>query len=97
VSKAKSPKDILSRMKAVTTRERKPAGESAATAPAPEGLEPAPEAPKKKVRITVDLDPEMHRFLKVYAAERGVTVSEVVRGLIGELEGGALRGTSRPS
>jgi len=82
VSKAKSPKDILSRMKAVTTRERKPAGESAAPAPAPGGLEPAPEAPKKKVRITVDLDPEMHRFLKVYAAERGMKVSEVVRGLI---------------
>jgi len=85
VSKAKSPKDILSRMKAVTTRERKPAGESAASAPAPRGLEPAPAAPKKKVRITVDLDPEMHRFLKVYAAERGMKVSEVVRGLISGL------------
>ena len=85
MSKAKSPKDILSRMKAVTTRERKPAGESAATAPAPEGLEPAPEAHKKKVRITVDLDPEMHRFLKVYAAERGMKVSEVVRGLINSI------------
>lgn len=85
MSKAKSPKDILSRMKAVTTRERKPAGESAATASAPEGLGPAPEAPKKKVRITVDLDPEMHRFLKVYAAERGMKVSEVVRKLLSNL------------
>ena len=82
MSKAKSPKDILSRMKAVTTRERKPAGESASPEAAPRGLEPAPEPPKKKVRITVDLDPEMHRFLKVYAAERGMKVSEVVRGLI---------------
>jgi len=82
VSKAKSPKDILSRMKAVTTRERKSVGENAAPASAPGGLEPAPEAPKKKVRITVDLDPEMHRFLKVYAAERGMKVSEVVRKLI---------------
>ena len=82
MSKAKSPKDILSRMKAVTTRERKPAGESAAPAPAPGDLSAAPEAPKKKVRITVDLDPEMHRFLKVYAAERGMKVSEVVRKLI---------------
>ena len=86
MSKAKSPKDILSRMKAVTTRERKPVGESAATAPAPEGLEPAPEAPKKKVRITVDLDPEMHRFLKVYTAERGMKISDLIRGLIASLK-----------
>jgi len=77
VSKAKSPKDILSRMKAVAARERKPAGESTA---------PAPEAPKKKVRITVDLDPEVHRFLKVYAAEKGVRISDVIRNLISTLE-----------
>ena len=86
MSKAKSPKDILSRMKAVTTRERKPTGESGVTAPTPEGLEPTPEAPKKKVRITVDLDPEMHRFLKVYAAERGEKVSDIIRKLIASLE-----------
>lgn len=89
MSKAKSPKDILSRMKAVTTRDRKPAGESAAPAPAPEGLEHAPEVPKKKVRITVDLDPEMHRLLKVYAAEQGEKVSDIIRKLIATLwEGG---------
>ena len=58
----------------------------AAIVPAPEGLEPAPEAPKKKVRITVDLDPETHRFLRVYAAERGKKVSEAARGLIGGLK-----------
>jgi len=80
VSKAKRPKDLLERMKRVAAR-RAPGEEGPPTAPTPpsEALEPAE---KKKVRITVDLDPEMHRFLKIYAAERGLKVSEVVRGLI---------------
>ena len=60
---------------------------------APKGPEISPEktAPEeppssgRKVRITVDPGPEMHRFLKIYAAERGMKVSEVVRGLIEEL------------
>ena len=42
---------------------------------------------KKRIRITLDLDPEMHRFLKVYAAERGLKVSEVLRKLIESLKG----------
>ncbi len=80
MSKAKRPKDLLERMKRVAAR-RAPGEEGPSTAPTPPAgaLEPAE---RKKVRITVDLDPEMHRFLKVYAAERGLKVSEVVRRLI---------------
>lgn len=34
------------------------------------------------VRMTVDLDIEQHRSLKIYAAQQGVTISEVVRAAI---------------
>ncbi len=86
MSKAKRPKDLLERMKQVATR-RAPGEEGQAAAPPPpaEAQEPAE---KKKVRITVDLDPEMHRFLKIYALERGMKVSEVVREWIEELRKG---------
>ena len=79
MSKAKSAKDLLERMKTVAARRGAAPKEPEAAPPPAEP--PAPE-PRKKVRITVDLDPEMHRFLKIYAAERGMKVSEVVRGLI---------------
>jgi len=35
--------------------------------------------PRKPIRITVDLDPELHRMLKVAAAATGKTISEIVR------------------
>jgi len=84
VSKAKSAKDLLERMKTVAARRGTAPREADATPPPAEPAEPAV---KKKVRITVDLDPEMHRFLKVYAAERGMKVSEVIRNLINDLAG----------
>lgn len=83
MSKAKRPKDLLERMKSVAARRGTAPGNP--EPPAPE-LAPQKPTPKKKVRITVDLDPEMHRFLKIYAAERGLRVSEVVRRLIEGLE-----------
>jgi len=83
VSKAKSAKDLLERMKTVAAR-RGTAPKEADAAPPP--AEPVEPVAKKKVRITVDLDPEMHRFLKVYAAERGMKLSEVVRELILQLQ-----------
>ncbi len=39
----------------------------------------------KPVRITVDLDPELHRFLKLYALDTGARGAAVVRALLGEL------------
>jgi len=87
VSKAKSAKDLLERMKTVAVRRGAAPKEPEAAPPAePPGPAAPPPERGKKVRITVDLDPEMHRFLKVYAAERGMKVSEVVRGLIEKLK-----------
>jgi len=83
VSKAGKAKELVERMKTVAAR-RGTAPKEASEAPPP--VEPAEPAAKKKVRITVDLDPEMHRFLKVYAAERGMKLSEVVRELINRLQ-----------
>lgn len=82
---SKKASDILSRMKEVAARERVGAQEKPASTQAPPPNEHA--ARRKPVRITVDLDPELHRFLKVYAAKHGVTVSEVVRQLIEQLGG----------
>lgn len=40
--------------------------------------------PRKKIRITVDLDPASHRALKITAAQTGMTISDIVRiGLSG--------------
>jgi len=89
VSKAKNPKDILTRMKAVTTREHKsekPPPRGATTPSEPLTEDPVQPAPGRKVRITVDLDPETHRFLKVYAAQKGVKMSDVIRDLIATLK-----------
>ena len=39
----------------------------------------------KPVRITVDLDPELHRFLKLYGLDSGARGAAVVRALLEEL------------
>ena len=52
----------------------------------PVSQEPAnAKANAKPVRLTVDLDPELHRFLKLYAVDAGAKGSEVVRALLEEL------------
>lgn len=38
--------------------------------------------PPKPVRLNLDLDPDLHRRLKVRAAESGISIAELVRGLI---------------
>jgi hypothetical protein len=40
----------------------------------------------KPVRITVDLDAERHRRLKLYALDSGARAAAVVRALLDELE-----------
>lgn len=38
--------------------------------------------PPKPVRLNLDLDPEVHRQLKLRAVENGMTIAQLVRGLI---------------
>jgi hypothetical protein len=38
--------------------------------------------PPKPVRLNLDLDPDIHRQLKLRAVHDGTTVAELVRGLI---------------
>jgi len=33
------------------------------------------------IRISVDVPPELHRRLKIVAAQQGMTLSEILRGL----------------
>jgi hypothetical protein len=54
----------------------------AGTAPPPR---PAPLERQRPVRITVDLVPELHAFLKGWAQERGMVAADVIRQLVREL------------
>ncbi|MDR1312926.1 MAG: chromosome partitioning protein ParB [Deltaproteobacteria bacterium] len=39
-----------------------------------------------KVRLNLDIDTDLHTRLKVYAAKRRISISDVVRELIGTLD-----------
>ncbi|WP_321857274.1 hypothetical protein [Burkholderia cenocepacia] len=41
--------------------------------------------PEKPIRLNLDITPAVHRMLKLYALENGMSVSEVVRTLIDRL------------
>jgi hypothetical protein len=41
--------------------------------------------PEKPIRLNLDITPAVHRLLKLYALENGMSVSEVVRSLIDRL------------
>jgi len=55
---------------------------SAGTAPPPR---PAPLERQRPVRITVDLVPELHAFLRAWAGEQGIVAADVIRQLVREL------------
>lgn len=84
----KKPSDVLARMKATATRE-KPVSTSAVDRPeeiADPARLPAPALPRparsKRVRFTLDLEPEQHKSLKRFALEADADASEVMRALL---------------
>jgi len=42
----------------------------------------AGDRPPKPIRLNLDLEPELHRRLKLLAVESGVTIAQLVRTLI---------------
>lgn len=44
----------------------------------------APPAPPRPVKLTVEIDPDLHKRLRVLAAVEGTTVAAVVRELLRE-------------
>lgn len=41
---------------------------------------------RSTIRFSVDLDPEQHRFLKLFSIENGIQASVIMRALIYQLE-----------
>ncbi len=79
--------DVLGRMKAAANREK-----PISTAPSPLPEEPSvlavsPVIPRsRRVRFTLDLEPEAHKKLKRFALEADADASEVMRALLSLLE-----------
>jgi hypothetical protein len=78
----KKPTELLERMRAATTHE-KPEGQE--NAPPVAALSSAVE-PAKRVRYTLDLSKEQHRFLKQFALDADADASAVMRALLSILE-----------
>jgi hypothetical protein len=55
-----------------------------------QGAEPGPAAPVKLKRLTLDLPEALHRAIKMRAVEEGLSIVEMLRGLL-EQEYGAPR------
>jgi hypothetical protein len=73
--------DLVARMDRLGASARRPAAEPL--------VEPEARAngrrrrvPARPVHYTIDLDPELHRSLRIFALERRVDASEVVRALL---------------
>ena len=80
------PSDVLSRMKAAASREKpvstveEPEPKSAESST---GVDAAARLPRvRKVRYTLDLEPEQHKNLKRFAVEADADASEVMRALL---------------
>lgn len=80
------PSDVLSRMKAAASREKpvstveEPELISGPAAVPAAGLIKPPRV--RKVRYTLDLEPEQHKNLKRFALEADADASEVMRALL---------------
>lgn len=75
-----SARDILERMRAVAVKERPRTAETEASASVRQPERPSETA--RRVRYTVDLDRDQHRFLRIYAIKAGVDASVVIRSLL---------------
>ncbi|SAL51323.1 hypothetical protein [Caballeronia concitans] len=67
-----------------TTRTEKPATREEFVSGAALVQSQAGTRPPKPVRLNLDLDPELHRQLKLRAVENGMTIAQLVRGLIAQ-------------
>ena len=79
----KRPSDVLARMKATATREKPVSTDPTETALRPEVVATEDTPPTKpprvrRVRFTLDLDPEQHKALKRFALEADADASEVL-------------------
>ncbi|WP_339097962.1 hypothetical protein ACINK0_15770 [Deinococcus sp. VB343] len=82
----KKASDVLARMKATAGRE-KPVSTASAELPAMPEAEPPAKPPRvRRVRFTLDLDPEQHKALKRFALEADADASEVMRTLLAQLQ-----------
>lgn len=81
------PSDVLSRMRATASRAKQvstaPESEAPATDEAPPVAVLSPTPTKaRRVRYTLDLEPEQHKNLKRFALEADADASEVMRALL---------------
>jgi hypothetical protein len=89
MSKAK-PSDLLERMRTTATRDITPTSPPPADRAA--GVPMAAVTPGRRIRFTLDLSPEQHRFLKRFALDAEVDASLVARALLTLLESDAATG-----
>ena len=87
----KRPSDVLARMQATATREKPVSTDPTETALRPEVVAtedtPPTKSPRvRRVRFTLDLDPEQHKALKRFALEADADASEVMRILLAQLQ-----------
>jgi hypothetical protein len=83
MSSKKKASDILERMRSTAVRD-KPVSRS--TDSTSIEATQAPEEPEKKVRFTLDLAKDQHKFLKMFALEAETDASAVMRVLLNRLE-----------
>jgi hypothetical protein len=97
MSKQHKSSDILARMRQATLREKPSSQQMEADNSSPTPSSPIPGQTDgrravllpqsgKRVRFTLDLNPQQHKFLKLFALEADTDASAVVRALLAHLE-----------